>query len=77
VTNEFHHIELENLINFYHLEEASLKQALLEGASWKELQDKRKKVTQLAIAIHQKHPAYFKNQNPAEGKKDRSTSLEP
>jgi hypothetical protein len=77
VSSDFHHIDLEKLIEFYYKEEGSLKEALLEGASWKELKDIRTRVTQLAIAIHQRNPSYFKKSNPAEGQSDRSVSLEP
>jgi hypothetical protein len=55
--------DLEGLIAAYTREAAELKQALLDGALWEEVKERRSRVTQLAIAIHQKkertgtHPA--------------------
>lgn len=49
---EFHHIDLDSLIEFYTKEATSLKEALLNGADWRELQDIRARVTQLEKTIH-------------------------
>jgi hypothetical protein len=38
----------------YEKESAKLRSALLNGSSWEEMKDQRRKVTELAIALHKK-----------------------
>lgn len=52
----------------YEEEASKLKAALLNGASWEEMKDQRKAVTELAIALHKKINT---SGNPAESA-DRS-----
>lgn len=47
----------------YESESVKLRDALLDGASWDELRDQRKTVTELAAALHQHRGA---QENPAE-----------
>ena len=55
--------ELEALKQLYEAEAEKLTLSLLNGASWEEVKDQRKLVTDLAIAIHKMKHA---NSNPAE-----------
>jgi len=56
-------LDLNILKNMYDREAASLKTALLNGASWDEVKDQRRKVTELSIAIHKLR---YRSGNPAE-----------
>jgi hypothetical protein len=56
-------LDLETLKLLYEKEAAQLRSSLINGALWEDVQDQRIKVTELAIAIHQKRVA---NGNPAE-----------
>ena len=47
----------------YEKEAEVLQKALLSGATWDEVREQRKKVTDLAIAMHKKR---FASTNPAE-----------
>ena len=47
----------------YEKEAEQLQKSLLNGASWDEVREQRKKVTDLAIALHKKR---FAASNPAE-----------
>jgi len=47
-------MDLGLLKNSYEKELANLKALLLSGSSWEEMKDQRKKVTELAIALHKK-----------------------
>lgn len=47
-------LDVDSLRNAYETEAAKLKSSLLNGASWDDLKDQRKKVTDLAIALHKK-----------------------
>ena len=47
----------------YEQEAEVLQRALLNGATWEEVREQRKKVTDLAIAMHKKR---FASTNPAE-----------
>ena len=57
-----------SLKNNYEKELANLKALLLGGSSWDDMKDQRKKVTELAIALHKKMNT---SGNPAEST-DRS-----
>lgn len=60
-------LEVEALRGLFEKESNSLKAALLNGATWEELQDQRKKVTELSIALHKKiQAAIHAYGNPAE-----------
>jgi hypothetical protein len=61
-------MDLGSLKNNYEKELANLKALLLGGSSWDEMKDQRKKVTELAIALHKKMNT---SGNPAEST-DRS-----
>jgi hypothetical protein len=61
-------MDLGSLKNNYEKELANLKAQLLSGSSWDEMKDQRKKVTELAIALHKKMNT---SGNPAEST-DRS-----
>lgn len=53
-----------NLVKtIYEKEAITLKNALLNGASWEEVKDQRRKVTELAIALHKLRHS---SGNPAE-----------
>ena len=49
--NSYSHNELSKI---YAEAQADLNTALLNGADWKEVSDKRRKVTQLSIALHKR-----------------------
>lgn len=51
-------LDLEQLKTIYEKADADLKNALLGGDSWKDVQDKRKTVTELAILMHKKRFFY-------------------
>lgn len=61
-------MDVDALRHAYELEASKLKTALLNGASWEEMKDQRKTVTELAIALHKKINT---SDNPAESA-DRS-----
>jgi len=61
-------MELGLLKTNYEKELANLKALLLSGSSWDDMKDQRKKVTELAIALHKKINT---SANPAESA-DRS-----
>jgi hypothetical protein len=61
-------MDIDDLRNFYETESSKLKASLISGTSWEELKDQRKKVTDLAIALHKKINS---TSNPAESA-DRS-----
>ena len=66
-------LEVEALRALFEKESMHLKTALLSGASWEEVQDQRKKVTELSIALHKKIQASVQTSgNPTETT-DRST----
>lgn len=58
------------LFALYNKEIDLFKQKLLNGESWEKLDDTRKNITKLAIALHKVHhhivPDWFKADNPAE-----------
>jgi hypothetical protein len=45
---------LEDLRNMYERADSELKAALLSGAGWEEVQDKRRLVTELSIHLHKR-----------------------
>jgi hypothetical protein len=47
-------LEVDALRQAYETESSKLKTFLLNGVSWEEMKDQRKKVTELAIALHKK-----------------------
>ena len=55
--------ELEALKQLYEAEAEKLTLSLLNGATWEEVKDQRKLVTDLAIAVHKMKHA---SSNPAE-----------
>jgi hypothetical protein len=62
-------IDVDILKAMYETESVRLRQALLEGASWDELMDQRKYVTDLAVAIdNRKHS----DANPAESSRRKN-----
>ena len=61
-------MDVDSLRKVYETEAAKLKASLLNGASWDDMKDQRKKVTELAIALHKKINS---SGNPAESA-DRS-----
>ena len=56
-------IDVDTLRALYESESARLRKALLEGASWDDLRDQRKNVTELAAALHKNR---MEKDNPAE-----------
>ena len=50
----FSHIELEELQELHQKEVAELNIRLINGALWNEVSGQKEKVTQIAIAIHNK-----------------------
>lgn len=70
-------MELEALRALFERESNGLKTALLNGATWEEVQEQRKKVTELSIALHRKIQASIQlSGNPAEAL-DRSSQRVP
>ena len=65
-------LDVESLKNVYEKESAKLKASLLSGTPWEAKKDQRKKVTELAIALHKKINT---TSNPAESV-DRSQKRE-
>jgi hypothetical protein len=64
MNREFYGLDLDTLQAMYQEETNRLKDELLAGAPWDSLQERKTKVTELAITIHRKkYPLYF---NPAE-----------
>jgi hypothetical protein len=56
-------LDVEVLRDTYESEASKLKTSLLNGATWEEMKDQRKRVTELAIALHKKINT---SANPAE-----------
>lgn len=56
--------DLDSLNQMFVNESNSLKEALLQGAAWEEVEDKRKLLTQLSLVIDRKKEGI--NYNPAE-----------
>jgi hypothetical protein len=56
-------LDINILKQMYEKEAMVLKSALLNGASWEEVRDQRRKVTELSIALHKLR---FNSNNPAE-----------
>lgn len=65
-------LDVDVLRETYEDEASKLKTSLLNGDSWEEMKDQRKKVTELAIALHKK---INNSANPAESI-DRSEKRE-
>jgi hypothetical protein len=66
---ELYALDLDTLQALYQEESNRLKEELLAGAPWNSLQERKIKVTELAITIHKKkYPLYF---NPAESDSSR------
>jgi len=61
-------LDIDALREAYEKESAQLKASLLSGTLWDDMKDQRKKVTELAIALHKK---LHTSGNPAESM-DRS-----
>ncbi|TCZ72792.1 hypothetical protein [Flaviaesturariibacter aridisoli] len=62
MNQELHHIDLESLVRMHQTASFRLQAALLNGATWQEVQDQRELVTELSIAIQRRrsrrtHPA--------------------
>jgi hypothetical protein len=57
-------IDLDSLKRMHESTSFRLQTALLNGASWDEVQEQRELLIELAVAIHKKQPSYFLN--PAE-----------
>jgi hypothetical protein len=60
--SRFRELDFEAVNALYESEKYKLTEALLNGASWEEVQDQRRLVTSLAIERHKK----WKLTNPAE-----------
>ncbi|MGZ5189868.1 MAG: hypothetical protein ACXWCZ_02550 [Flavisolibacter sp.] len=56
-------LDLNLLKSMYEKEATVLKNSLLNGASWEEVKDQRRRVTEISIAIHKLR---YRNGNPAE-----------
>ena len=54
---DFYHHDLESLKVLYEKENEELKKRLLNGALWEEVKNQRLRVTELAIALHNKFQA--------------------
>jgi hypothetical protein len=57
-------LEFETLKDLYEKENSELKRKLLAGMSWEQTKDQRKRVTEIASALHQKSNSA--GSNPAE-----------
>jgi hypothetical protein len=58
-------LDLDTLKLLYDKEAAALRTALINGASWEDVKEQRKIVTDLAITLHKKRMGF---PNPAESK---------
>lgn len=56
-------LDLNILKSMYEKEASVLKNSLLNGASWEEVKEQRRKVTEISIAIHKLR---YRSGNPAE-----------
>ncbi|MDB5251292.1 MAG: hypothetical protein JWP27_461 [Flaviaesturariibacter sp.] len=65
-------LELDTLKRMHQSAAFRMQAALLSGSSWEDVREHREMVTELAIAIHRKEPAYFLN--PAESPRRSSPS---
>lgn len=66
--SNWNELDLDSLKLMHEKESSNLRTALLNGATWEEVKDQRKRVTELSIALHKKINA---SGNPAEST-DRS-----
>lgn len=64
--NNFSALDIGALKALYENESNELHTKLLDGVSWNELRDQRKKVTKLAVALHKKIHKTATAVNPAE-----------
>ncbi|RYF83719.1 MAG: hypothetical protein EON98_10045 [Chitinophagaceae bacterium] len=66
-------LDTDALKLMYDQHQKELKEALLEGTDWKEVQDKRKLVTELSIILYHRtistNPAEFNTRSSTEIKK--------
>jgi hypothetical protein len=63
--NDLPDLDLSSLKDLYEKELELLNECLLDGATWAEVEDKRKKLKELATWIQQKQ----KGSNPAESRR--------
>ena len=70
---EFFSLELETLKQEYIKEVERLKTSLLNGTAWEDVQEMRRKVTQLEAALYKK----IRSSNPAESPKRNSNDNIP
>lgn len=54
MTGDLGQYDLSTLRALYEEERSGLTEALLKGSTWEKVQDKRRRVTELSIAIHKK-----------------------
>jgi hypothetical protein len=57
MNNELHHIDLDSLVRMHQSASFRLQAALLNGATWQEMQEQRELVTELSIAIQRQRTA--------------------
>ena len=72
---DYQSLDLPVLRSMLAREEREFSRALLRGASWSDVQEQKRKITELSIAIHHRlhplttnHPAEFVNRKNASGK---------
>jgi hypothetical protein len=68
--DNFSALDMNVLKALYEKESNELRGKLLEGISWSELRDQRKKVTRLAVVLHKKLRKVTATMNPAESPSD-------
>lgn len=65
--------DFETLTNMYQQESVELERRLLSGALWNEVKNLRKKVTDLASALH--HKVQYGSADPASRSRNESDNL--
>jgi hypothetical protein len=59
LNDNLQNIDLEALKRMHESAVFKLQTALLNGATWDEVQEQRELLIELAVAIHKKQPTYF------------------
>jgi hypothetical protein len=65
VEDNLQNIDLDALKRMHESAVFKLQTALLNGATWEDVQEQRELLIELAVAIHKKQPTYFLH-HPAE-----------
>lgn len=75
VDMKFDNLDLSSLKRIYETANLKFQEALIQGAEWREMQDQREFLVELAVAIQRKEPSYF--MHPAASERTRDETAAP